>query len=148
PFNGPVQHLSNAELLALECDVLSPCALENALTGENARDVAAQVIVEGANGPTTPEADAIFNQKGVVVAPDILCNSGGVVVSYFEWVQDRDGLFWTSEEVAARLRRVLVRAFDEVQETARRERISLREAATLLAVSRVAEATLVRGIYP
>jgi glutamate dehydrogenase (NAD(P)+) len=147
-FDGPVQHISNDELLRLECEVLSPCALENALTAENAAGVRALAIVEGANGPTTSEADAIFNQRGMLVAPDILCNSGGVVVSYFEWVQNRDAYFWTTEEVNARLRRLMVRAFERVYETAQQESISLREAATMLAVARVAEAVYVRGIYP
>ena len=147
-FGGAVRHLDNEELLALECDVLSPCALENALTGRNAGRVAARAVVEGANGPTTGEADAILARNGVLVAPDILCNCGGVVVSYFEWVQDREGFFWTLEEINARLRRLLVQAFDAVYKTAQEQGITLREAATMLAVSRVAEATLVRGIYP
>jgi glutamate dehydrogenase (NAD(P)+) len=147
-YGGPVEHISNEELLRLECEVLSPCALENTLTAENAADVRALTVVEGANGPTTNEADAIFNERGLLVAPDILCNSGGVVVSYFEWVQNRDAYFWTTEEVNARLRRLLVRAFERVHQTAQQEGISLREAATMLAVSRVAEAVYVRGIYP
>jgi glutamate dehydrogenase (NAD(P)+) len=147
-FAGSGQHLSNAELLALECDVLSPCAMENALTEENAGRVAARAVVEGANGPTTGPADAILARNGVLVAPDILCNSGGVVVSYFEWVQDRDGFFWTAEEINARLKRLLIKAFQAVYETAEGQGITLREAATMLAVGRVAEATLIRGIYP
>jgi glutamate dehydrogenase (NAD(P)+) len=147
-FAGSVRHITNEELLALECDVLSPCALENALTEENAGRVSARVVVEGANGPTTPEADRILQRNGILVAPDILCNAGGVIVSYFEWVQARERLYWTPEEVAARLRRLLVRAFAEVYATAQQESITLREAATVLAVSKVAEATLVRGIYP
>jgi glutamate dehydrogenase (NAD(P)+) len=147
-YDGPAEHISNDELLALECEVLSPCALENALTAENAADVRALAVVEGANGPTTPEADAILARKKVLVAPDILCNCGGVVVSYFEWVQDRDAYFWTLEEIASRLRRLLVRAFADVHRTAEQQSITLREAATMLAVARVAEATLVRGIYP
>jgi glutamate dehydrogenase (NAD(P)+) len=147
-FDGPVRQVSNAELLGLECEVLSPCALENAITGENAEAVNAVTVVEGANGPTTAEADAILARKGILVAPDILCNSGGVIVSYFEWVQDRDGYFWDEEEVYARMRRLLVRAFEGVHRTAQEQGASLREAATMLAVARVAEATLVRGIYP
>jgi glutamate dehydrogenase (NAD(P)+) len=147
-YDGNIRHITNDELLALECDVLSPCALENALTEENAAQVRARAVVEGANGPTTPEADRILVERGILVAPDILCNAGGVIVSYFEWVQARERLYWTPEEVAARLRRLLVRAFGEVSTTAEREAITLREAATVLAVSKVAEATLVRGIYP
>jgi glutamate dehydrogenase (NAD(P)+) len=147
-YGGPAEHISNERLLSLECEVLSPCALENALTVGNADDVRALVVVEGANGPTTPEADAILARRGIPVAPDILCNCGGVVVSYFEWVQARDGYFWAGEEVAARLRRLLVRAFGQVDHTAREHEMTWREAATMLAVARVAEATLVRGIYP
>jgi glutamate dehydrogenase (NAD(P)+) len=147
-YEGRAEHISNDQLLALECDVLSPCALENALTAENAEAVRTRLVVEGANGPTTPEADAILARKGILVVPDILCNCGGVVVSYFEWIQDRDGFFWSVEEVNARLRRLLERAFADVHRTAEDQSSTLREAATMLAVARVAEATLVRGIYP
>jgi glutamate dehydrogenase (NAD(P)+) len=147
-YEGPVRHIDNEELLALECEVLSPCAMENALTAENADAVRALTVVEGANGPTTTEADEILHRKGILVAPDILCNCGGVVVSYFEWVQDRDGYFWTSEEIAVRLRGLLERSFAAVHQTAEREETTLRNAATMLAVSRVGEAVLVRGIYP
>ena len=142
------QNVSNQDLLLLPCDILIPAALENQLRADNAGRVRARIVVEAANGPTTPEADAILARRGIPVAPDILCNSGGVIVSYFEWVQARDGYFWSSEEVAARLRRLLERAFGRVQHAAREHDVTWREAATMLAVARVAEATLVRGIYP
>jgi glutamate dehydrogenase (NAD(P)+) len=147
-YAGPAQHISNDQLLALECEVLSPCAMENALTAANADAVRALTVVEGANGPTTADADEILQRKGILVAPDILCNCGGVVVSYFEWVQDRDGYFWTSEEIGVRLRGLLERSFVAVHQAAEREHTTMRQAATMLAVSRVAEAVLVRGIYP
>jgi len=105
-------------------------------------------VAEAANGPVTPEADRILDEKGVFLIPDILCNAGGVTVSYFEWVQDREEFFWSIDEINARLRRIMVRAFDDVQRTAIEHDIDLRLAAYMLAVSRVAEATMTRGIYP
>jgi glutamate dehydrogenase (NAD(P)+) len=140
--------ISNADLLALECDILVPAALEGVLTRNNAAQVRAKIIAEAANGPTTPEADEILREAGVIVIPDILCNAGGVTVSYFEWVQDREEFFWTIDEINARLRRVMVRAFEDVYRTSIEHAIDLRLAAYMLAVSRVAEATLTRGIYP
>jgi glutamate dehydrogenase (NAD(P)+) len=140
--------ISNADLLELECDVLVPAALGGAITAANALRVRARMVAEAANGPTTPEADDLLRARGIFVIPDILCNAGGVTVSYFEWVQDREEFFWTIEEIYARLRRVIVRAFGEVSRMACEHEVDMRTAAYMLAVSRVAEATLTRGIYP
>ncbi|MEX0682161.1 MAG: Glu/Leu/Phe/Val dehydrogenase [Dehalococcoidia bacterium] len=141
-------HISNADLLALPVDILIPAALEGQLSEENAADVRARFIVEGANGPTTPEGDAILADKGVFVVPDILANAGGVIVSYFEWVQDLQFYFWEEDEVNAKLRKVIGRAYREVAATAETEDIAMRDAAMVLGVGRVVEATKVRGIYP
>src|SRR6185437_14489707 len=140
--------VTNEELLELECDILVPAALEGVITERNAPRVQARIIAEAANGPTSPEADDIFRERGVVVIPDILCNAGGVTVSYFEWVQDREEFFWSIDEINARLRRIMVRAFDDVQRTSIEHDVDLRLAAYILSVSRVAEATMTRGIYP
>ena len=141
-------HINNQELLTLPADVLIPAALEGEITGANAGLVRAKLIVEGANGPTDPEADAILAENGVTVVPDILANAGGVVVSYFEWVQDLQSFFWEESQVNSRLREIMVKAFAEVRETAQKEGLPLRQAALLLAVGRVLDATNVRGIYP
>lgn len=140
--------LPREELLALECDVLVPAALENALTAENAGAVKAGLIVEAANGPTTPEAHRIFTEGGLTVVPDILANAGGVTVSYFEWVQSLQSYFWSEEEVNRNLYEVMSRAFYDVYGQAQRHGQDLREAAMDLAVARVAEAQVLRGIYP
>ncbi|MDP2675538.1 MAG: Glu/Leu/Phe/Val dehydrogenase [Dehalococcoidia bacterium] len=140
--------LSGEELLTLPVDFLVPAALEGQISGQIARGVRARFVVEGANGPTTPDGDAILADKGVLVVPDILANAGGIIVSYFEWVQDLQFFFWEEEEVRERLQRAITRAYREVCALAEKERASLREAAMLLAVSRVEEATRVRGIYP
>ncbi len=142
------ERISHDELLALECDVLLPAAIEQVLTAANADRVRARIVAEGANGPTTPEADDVFRSKGITVIPDILCNAGGVTVSYFEWVQDREEFFWTLEEINARLRRIMTRAFEDTLRMSREHEVDLRMAAYMLAVGRVAEATLTRGIYP
>ncbi len=142
------QHLSNQELIELPVDILVPAAMENQITARNAGRVQAHLIVEGANGPTTPEADRILAEKGVVLVPDILANSGGVVVSYFEWVQDLQSFFWEEEEVNSRLHRIMTRSYEEVSQTAAAEGVTLREAAYMLAIRRVADATQTRGIYP
>jgi glutamate dehydrogenase (NAD(P)+) len=136
------------ELLELECDVLVPAALENVITGENAGRMRARIIAEGANGPTTPEADRILEEKGVFMLPDILANAGGVTVSYFEWVQDLNRDFWDHDVVVEKLRSIMFRSFDEVWAMSRREKVDMRTAAYLLAVDRVAQATEERGIYP
>ena len=143
-----MEQVANHELLELACDVLVPAALENQLTERNANDIHAKVIVEGANGPTTPTADAIFEERGITVIPDILANAGGVTVSYFEWVQGLQSFFWDEQDVNAKLERIMVNAFNQVQTLASERRISLRMAAYLLAVGRVADATITRGIYP
>ena len=143
-----MERVSNAELLELPCDILIPAALENQLTASNAPRIQARLIVEGANGPTTPDADEILADRGVFVVPDILANAGGVTVSYFEWVQGLQEFFWSEEEVNERLERILMRSFASTLELALRERITLRLAAYLVAVERVAEATTLRGIYP
>ena len=142
------QALSNDELLETDCEILIPAALEGVITERNAPRIKARIIAEAANGPTNPEADDILRRRGTVVIPDILCNAGGVTVSYFEWVQDREEFFWSLDEINARLRRIMVRAYDDVQRTASEHDIDLRLAAYMLAVSRVAEATMTRGIYP
>jgi glutamate dehydrogenase (NAD(P)+) len=140
--------LTNEELLTLDCDVLVPAAMEGQLTGENAADVRAKIIVEGANGPTTPEADAIFVDRNVLVVPDILANSGGVTVSYFEWVQGLQAFFWDEDEVNEELRLVMERAYEDVLATSEERKVPLRTAATILGVQRVAEAHKTRGLYP
>lgn len=140
--------ISNAELLALECDVLVPAALEGQITADNADAVRAKVIVEGANGPTTPAADRILVDRGVVLVPDILANAGGVTVSYFEWVQGLQFLFWEEDEINSKLERIMGRSFAEVWRMAEEKNVSLRLSALMLAVQRVHDATLIRGIYP
>ncbi|HEY7410986.1 MAG TPA: Glu/Leu/Phe/Val dehydrogenase [Vicinamibacteria bacterium] len=146
-FKG-AEHISNSELLEMKCDVLVPAALENQITMKNASRVRARIVAEAANGPTTPGADRILREHGVVVIPDILCNAGGVTVSYFEWAQNMQGFFWDEAAVNAQLERFMVRAFREVHETAKRHKLDLRTGAYMLAVGRVAEATRVRGLFP
>jgi glutamate dehydrogenase (NAD(P)+) len=142
------EHVTNAELLELPCDVLAPCALELVLTEANAERVRAKIVVEGANGPTTPEADAILDEAGVLVIPDVLANAGGVVVSYFEWVQGLQELFWTEDEVNERLRAIVSNAYSETWDLHESRDVSMRMAAYGLAVQRVAEASTIRGLYP
>ncbi len=143
-----VDKITNAEVLGLPVDFLIPSALEGQITSRNAGDVRARFIVEGANGPTTPEADRILEERGVMVVPDILANAGGVIVSYFEWVQDLQFYFWEEDEVNDRLRKVITRAYREVAAAAERDGLTMREAAMALGVGRVVEATSIRGIYP
>jgi glutamate dehydrogenase (NAD(P)+) len=140
--------ITNEELVELPCDIFAPCALEQVVTGENADRVRAKVICEGANGPVTPAADSILEERGILVLPDVLANAGGVVVSYFEWVQGLQEYFWHEDEVNAKLRDIVARAFEETWQTRERFQTSLRMAAYGLAVRRVAEATTTRGLYP
>jgi glutamate dehydrogenase (NAD(P)+) len=140
--------LTQEELLALPCDVLAPCALENQLTAKTAPHVKASIVAEGANGPSTPEADKILEDRGVVIIPDILCNAGGVTVSYFEWVQGLQSFFWTEQEINSRLERIMTEAFEAVMAQAEAYHVGRRVAAQTLAISRVAEAAALRGIYP
>jgi glutamate dehydrogenase (NAD(P)+) len=140
--------LTNREMLELPCDFLVPAALGNQITSQNAARIRARVIIEGANGPTTPEADRILNEAGVFLVPDILANAGGVIVSYFEWVQDLQSFFWSEDEVNQRLERILIDAFDEVVRTAKTRKVDMRTAAYIIGVGRVADAIITRGIYP
>ncbi len=136
------------ELLRLDCDILVPAALENTIDAEEANGIRARIVAEAANGPVTPDADAVLNEKGIFVIPDILCNAGGVTVSYFEWVQNEQHLSWDLNEVNTRLECVMRRAFNEVLEARERYRTSMRTAANILAIGRVVEATRLRGLYP
>ena len=140
--------ITNEELIEIDCDVLAPCALEQVITAENAPRVRAKMICEGANGPTTPGADEILEDRGILVLPDVLANAGGVVVSYFEWVQGLQEYFWKEYEVHAKLNDIVVRAFEETWSTRDRFATSMRMAAYGIAVQRVAEATTIRGLYP
>ncbi|MBD0339077.1 MAG: Glu/Leu/Phe/Val dehydrogenase [Thermoleophilia bacterium] len=145
---GGAEPISNEDLLLLECDVLAPCGLEQVIHEENAPRVKAKIVVEGANGPTTPGADAILEDQGVLVLPDVLANAGGVVVSYFEWVQGLQEYFWKEAEVNAKLNDIMTRAFHETWNTHEERSVSMRFAAYGLAVQRVGEATTTRGLYP
>ena len=140
--------LSNEELLELTCDILVPAALEGQIGAHNAQRIDCKIVVEGANGPTTPEGEAVLIDRGITVVPDILANAGGVAVSYFEWVQDLQFYFWTKEEVDARLEQIMVRSYNEVAAMSEGQRCSLRDAALMLAIGKVVEATNLRGIYP
>ncbi len=142
------ERIDNRALLEYECDVLVPAALEKVITAENAPRIRAKIIAEAANGPTLPEADRILFDRGIMVLPDILANAGGVTVSYLEWVQDLQENFWEEEEINERLKRKMVRAFNETYEKAQALRIDMRRGAYVVAVSRVAEATKLRGLYP
>ena len=145
PDTEPV---SNSELLTLPCDILVPAALENQLTADNADSIKARMIVEAANGPTTPEADHIFRDRGIFLVPDILANAGGVTVSYFEWVQNRQAFFWSEDEINQRLFDVMTNSFAAVRNNAVNYKVDMRTAAYMVAINRVAEATRVRGVYP
>jgi len=140
--------LTNEELLHLDVDVLIPAALADAITESTANGVKAKIVVEGANGPTTPGGDSILHDKGILVVPDILANSGGVIVSYFEWVQDKQNYFWSADEVKTNLSAIMMKAFNEVEVTALNHGATWRQAALMLGVGRVAEAHKLRGLYP
>jgi len=142
------ERISNSELLELPCDILIPAAIENQIGEHNAPRIKAKVIAEAANGPTSPEADRILHDRDVFLIPDILCNAGGVTVSYFEWVQDLQNLFWREATINARLKEVMVKSFNDVLDMAKKHKVDMRTAAYMVAVGRVAEATQTRGIYP
>ena len=145
PVGEPI---TNQELFALPCDLLIPAAVPGQLTADNASQVRARIVVEGANLPTTPEADAILRERGIMVIPDILANAGGVTVSYFEWVQDLQFYFWTEQEINERLREIMTQAFQRVQATAQGAGTDLRTGALMLALARLSEAQRMRGLYP
>lgn len=146
--NGDAEHITNEDILLLDVDLLIPAAIENQITDQNAHQIKASVIVEGANGPTTYQADEILQQRGIVIVPDILANAGGVIVSYFEWVQDLQSFFWDIEEVRTQLDRKMRTAFEEVWALAEQKQISMRKASYMLAVNRVAVAIQQRGLFP
>ena len=142
------ENITNQELLALKVDVLIPAALADAITQATAPHIKAKIVVEGANAPTTPEGDAILNSNGILVVPDILANSGGVIVSYFEWVQDKQNYFWSAQDVKDNLNKILMSAIMDVEAMAIEKKVTWREAAHMLGVSRVADAHRLRGLYP
>ncbi len=146
--HGGGDRIGTKELLELEVDLLVPAATENQITAENAPRIQAPIIIEGANGPTTPAADRILQERGIYLVPDVLANAGGVVVSYFEWVQDLQFFFWREDEVNAKMEGILVRAYDAVKAMAKRHNVDMRLAAHLIGVKRVADASQIRGIYP
>ena len=141
------ESLTNEQLFGLDVDILVPAALENQITAENCGQIKARMVIEGANGPTTPDAHKALHDRGVFVVPDILANAGGVTTSYFEWVQDRHGYFWTEKEVNERLEAKMVEAFDAVLATAKKHTIDMRTAAYIVAINRVATVTRMRGMY-
>jgi glutamate dehydrogenase (NAD(P)+) len=140
--------ITNADLLTLPSDILVPAALERQITRDNAGKIQCRILAEGANGPTTPEADVILRERNIFVIPDILCNAGGVTVSYFEWVQDLQNYFWTETQINRRLKQVLVKAFREVYALAQRTQVDMRLAALMLGVGRVVDGTRIRGLFP
>jgi glutamate dehydrogenase (NAD(P)+) len=140
--------ITNADLLTLPCEVLVPAALERQITADNVGKIQCRILAEGANGPTTPEADVIIRERGIFVIPDVLCNAGGVTVSYFEWVQDLQNYFWTETQINRRLKQVLIKAFREVYAEAERAQVDMRTAALMLGVGRVAQGERVRGLFP
>jgi glutamate dehydrogenase/leucine dehydrogenase len=151
---GSVMGFPNAKaipgeaVLGVECDILVPAALENQITLENVDMVKARIVAEAANGPTTPDADIVMHKKGIMVIPDVLANAGGVTVSYFEWVQDLQELFWDEDDVNRRLERVMTKAFSDVLATAKKYNVAMRTGAYILAIDRVAKAMTTRGIWP
>ncbi len=145
---GSSDTITNAELLEIECDILVPAALESVITAQNADRIKTKMIAEAANGPTTPEADRILFEKGIMILPDILANAGGVTVSYFEWAQNIQGYYWAEDEVNQKLERVMKRSFQDVYDTSTNNTADMRTGAYMLAISRVAEVTRLRGIFP
>ena len=143
-----VQHISTEELLRLECDILVPAAVECQIHEKNVQEIEARIIIEGANCPVTWKADAVLREKGVLVVPDILANAGGMIVSYFEWVQNIQTLVWDGDEVSRMLRQIILKAFDDVWTKAQEDHITLRQSAYALALERVCRAKKIRGIFP
>ena len=146
--SGPVETLPDAAFWAVDCDILIPAALEQQITAANADQIKARMVIEGANGPTTPEADDILHEKGILVVPDVIANAGGVTVSYFEWVQDFSSFFWTEDDINTRLVRILREAFAGIWQVAAEHRVSLRTATFIVACSRILQARELRGLYP
>jgi glutamate dehydrogenase (NAD(P)+) len=146
--NDKYKFIDNEELLTLKCDVLVPAAIENQITEKNAEKIDCKIVLEGANGPTTPGADKILYKKEIYVVPDILANSGGVCVSYFEYVQDINSYFWKLDRINEELKRIIIEAFEETYKISEEKQISLRTAAYIIAVSRIAKAIELRGIFP
>jgi glutamate dehydrogenase (NAD(P)+) len=148
-LNAPgTEQLTNEELISLDVDVFIPAALADAITDENAITIKAKIVVEGANAPTTSGGDRILNEMGVLVVPDILANAGGVVVSYFEWVQDNQNYFWSADEVKSNLSEIMTRAIVDVESMSAEKNVTWRDAALMIGVDRVAEAHRLRGLYP
>lgn len=143
-----VKHISATDVLSVECTILIPAAMENQINDSTVNDIKAKIIVEAANGPTTLEADEVINKKGIILVPDILSNAGGVVVSYLEWVQNQQALYWEESDTNDKLKHVMDRSFEEVYNIAKKHDVSLREGAYMIALKRVVEADLVRGIWP
>jgi glutamate dehydrogenase/leucine dehydrogenase len=143
-----IAQISNEELLTLDVDILVPAAMENQITKDIAENVKAKIIVEGANGPTATEADEILNAKGVIVVPDILANAGGVIVSYFEWVQNLQAIFWDVHEINSMLKKIILKAYDEVYVLSKTKDVSMRIASYMVALDRVVRAKKIRGIFP
>ncbi|MHA1793856.1 MAG: Glu/Leu/Phe/Val family dehydrogenase, partial [Promethearchaeota archaeon] len=146
-FEG-CESCTNRELLCCDCDILIPAAVEKQITKEIAPDIKAKIIAEGANGPTTPEADKILNDKGVIILPDILANAGGVTVSYFEWVQDRDAYFWDLERIYKELKKIIISAFEAVYKISKEKDVPLRVAAYIIGTTRLVKALVMRGLFP
>ena len=139
--------ITNAEVLTCNVDLLAPCAMENQITAENAADIKAKLIVEGANGPTTAGADEILNSKGIIIVPDVLANGGGVTVSYFEWVQNRGGYYWSEEEVNAKAETSMIKAFNNIWNTSELHKVSLRIAAYVYSMDKIAKGIKAKGNY-
>lgn len=137
--------ITNKELLELDCDILVPAAIENQITEENVHNIKAKIVVEAANGPTTLEATEILTERGILIVPDVLASTGGVTVSYFEWVQNNQGYYWTEEEVEEKFEKVMIKAFNNVYETAQARRVDMRLAAYMVGVRKMAEACRFRG---
>lgn len=146
-FPGKAQELDRSSIMGIDCDILMPCALENQITSQNANDIKAKIVAEGANGPTTPEADKILFEKGIIVVPDILANAGGVTVSYFEWVQNLMRYTWTFEEVQEKQEQLMVKAFEEIWQLKEEHKVDMRTAAYMMSIKRIAVAMKLRGWY-